>query len=105
MRAWSRSIFALLVVAGVLGAVPAYAAAADGPRCHIEFSGTEHTFMPPRGEFIVRSAGRRGALGVWKDRSGDRLRVRVDPGEGEASKSRHRVPRHQYQLVLCETVG
>jgi hypothetical protein len=61
----------------------------------------EVPLYPPRAEFIVRSSGHRGAVGVWEHRSGDRLRVSVEPGEGEASKWRSRVGRHEYELVRC----
>jgi hypothetical protein len=95
-----------LVIAGIIGSASIQPAVAgtDGPRCHIEFSQGEYAELPQRGEFIVRSAGRRGALGVWKGQSGDTMRVRVDPGEGKASKWQAMVPRHEYDLVRCETV-
>lgn len=95
---------ALLLLTGVLAASPAYAGSGDGPRCHIEFTQSENMFRSPRGDFIVHSPGHRGAVGVWKDRSGDRLHVRVDAGEGTASKRLSQVKRHEYELVRCETV-
>ena len=94
----------MLLLTGALVASPAYAGSGDGPRCHIEFSPSEHHFLPPRGDFIVHSPGHRGAVGVWKDRSGDRLHVRVHAGEGTASKRLSQVKRREYELVRCETL-
>jgi hypothetical protein len=107
MRAWSRSILALLVVGAVLGVAPAQAgtrlAQSDGARCSSEFYRHWH-YKPARKEFIVRAPGYRlGAVGVWENRSGVEVHVRVDPGEGRDSRV---VPakRHEYKLVRCETV-
>ena len=94
----------MLLITGVLAASPAYAGSGDGPRCHIEFTPSENVFLPPRGDFIVHSPGRRGAVGVWKNSSGDKVHVRVDAGEGTTSKWRGSVGRRAYDLLRCETV-
>lgn len=94
-----------LLLTGVLTASPAYAGSSDGPRCHIEFTQSENKpSRSPRGDFIVHSPGPRGAVGVWKNTSGDKVHVRVDAGEGTASKWRGSVGRREYDLVRCETV-
>jgi hypothetical protein len=95
---------ALLLLTGVLAASPAYAGSGDGPRCHIEFTQSENKYLPPRGDFIVHSPGHRGAVGVWKNSTGDKVHVRVDGGEGTASKRRGSVGRREYDLIRCETV-
>jgi hypothetical protein len=100
-RGW---IPALLLLTSMLAASPAHASTADGPRCHMEFEQGKMHYKPDRAEFIVHSPGPRGAMGVWKNGSGDRLRVRVDPGEGEASKTLLDVSRREYELVRCATV-
>jgi hypothetical protein len=99
-----RSLFVLLLLNGVLAVTPAYAGTANDPRCHIEWESGERFYMPNPATFIVHSPGPRGAVGVWKNSSGDRVGVRVDPGEGEASKRLKTVGRHEYKLVRCETV-
>jgi hypothetical protein len=104
-----RSLLAAFVLTGVLATTPALAGRPWGPktadaRCYIEFHRRKSHYIPPRAEFIVRSPGHRGAVGVWEQRSGDRLRVSVEPGEGEASKWRSRVSRREYELVRCQTV-
>jgi hypothetical protein len=92
----------LLLLLGVLGVTPAAADPADAPRCHIDFDGDKRRYIPSSSTFIVRSQRRRGAIGVWQDDSGDRLRLRVR-GEGKASKTRHGLGKNDYQLVRCET--
>jgi hypothetical protein len=101
-----RHLVAPLVLAGIIGGVSIQPAAAgtDGPRCHIEIVVRKMHYKPSRAEFIVHSPGSRGAVGVWKSDSGNRLSVRVDPGEGEASKWLSDVSRREYELVRCETV-
>ena len=103
MRPRRGSITAVLLLTGVLAASPAYAGSSDGPRCHMQWEAGKVSYKPDRAEFIVQSPGSRGAVGVWKNGSGDRLRVRVDPGEGEASKLLLEVSRREYELVRCET--
>jgi hypothetical protein len=100
-----RHLVAPLVLAGIIGGVSIQPAAAgtDGPRCHIEIVVRKMHYMPNRAEFIVHSPGPRGAVGVWKSGSGNRLSVRVDR-EGEASKWLSDVSRREYELVRCETV-
>jgi hypothetical protein len=105
-----RPLIAALVLTGVLAATRAVAGeshtgAKDGnARCHIEHHRRKTHYIPRRAEFIVSSPGHRGAVGVWKRSSGDRLRVGLEPGEGEASKWRSRVGRREYELIRCETV-
>lgn len=105
-----RSPIAALVLTGVLAATPvaageSHTGAKDGnARCHIAYHRRKTHYIPRRAEFIVRSPGHRGAVGVWERRSGDRLRVGLEPGEGEASKLRSRVGRREYELIRCETI-
>lgn len=99
-----RGAIALLLLTGVPAATPAHAGAADRLRCHIELHPRKH-HIPARAEFIVHAAGPRlGALAVWEDGSGEQVRVRVDPGEGEATKWRTSVRRGEYDRVRCETL-
>jgi hypothetical protein len=98
-----RGVIALLLLTGVLAATPAHARTADRPSCHIERHGKRH--LPARAEFIVHAAGPRlGALGVWEDGSGDQVRIRVEPGEGKATKWRSGVRGREYKPVRCDTV-
>jgi hypothetical protein len=101
-----RADLGLLLLVGVLGATPVHAGATDSPRCHIDYS-REKKFghVVRRATFIVRPPGPRGAVGVWRDDSGDRLGVRVDAGEGTASRTRYGDRWYDYELVRCETVG
>jgi hypothetical protein len=105
-----RSLIAALVLTGVLAATPvaageSHTGAKDANAwCHIAYHRRKTHYIPRRAEFIVRSPGHRGAVGVWERRSGDRLRVGVEPGEGEASKWRSRVGRREYELIRCETI-
>jgi hypothetical protein len=104
MRLRRRAI-TLMLLLGVLGVTPAYAGAADAPRCHIDFNRSKRFgYVIYSATFMVRSPGPRGAIGVWRDDSGDRVGLRVDRGEGKASKTRRGVGRGDYQLVRCETV-
>jgi hypothetical protein len=99
-----RSILGALVLAGVLATTPAPAAAAV--RCDIDYHRIRHHphVVIRYARFIVRTSSYVGAVGIWEDRSGDRVRVAVERAEGKAIKVRSDVHRGEYELIRCQVL-
>ena len=100
-----RPIFGSCLVIGLLAATLANAGT-NRPECDKNiYAATPKKHAPRDSSPSCTLPGSRfGAIGAWENRSGDRIRVRVEPGEGGGNKLLSRVARDEYHLVRCDTV-
>lgn len=96
MKLWWRSVPALLLVVGLLPGP--HAGAAEGPTCEASYP------LKRPAHLYVQSPGDQGAIGVWRRANGQRLVVRVAPGEGYDWMAVPIRPGAELRLVRCETI-
>ena len=96
MTLWRTSVPALLLVVGLLAG--SHAVAAEGPTCEASYP------LKRPAHLYVQSPGDQGAIGVWRRTNGQRLVVRVAPGEGYDWTAVRIRPGAELRLVRCETV-
>ena len=96
MKPYRSSVLAPLLLVGLLAAPRA--AAAEGPTCEANYP------LKRPAHLYVQSPGDQGAIGVWRRANGQRLIVRVAPGEGYDWMAVRIRPGSELRLVRCETV-